>query len=303
MTFTTIIVIGFVIDIAFIITDYMKKYIPAVILKTLASLVFVYLGVRCGMTAGDCTYTRLIIAGLALGCAGDFFLNLRFISPKYDELCLKTGTAFFFAGHAVYIAATVTAGSSTYIAALPLSLVLCLTIISILLRKIEVKKELKLLGIIYFIIMISTFSFAAGLLIMTDDGELINKMTHPSVKIPKIYRVCVKGKIEQNDLIRWAKGIEIEKGKIAYAEAEVIDIEDGNTVLTVVLRQGMNRQIRKMADAIGHPVISLKRTHHGSIDLLGLQKGAFKYLKPSQVKELKNYIKKIEKEAQKRQSL
>ncbi len=144
---------------------------------------------------------------------------------------------------------------------------------------------------------------STGLLIMTDDGELINKMTHPSVKIPKIYRVCVKGKIEQNDLIRWAKGIEIEKGKIAYAEAEVIDIEDGNTVLTVVLRQGMNRQIRKMADAIGHPVISLKRTHHGSIDLLGLQKGAFKYLKPSQVKELKNYIKKIEKEAKKRQSL
>ena len=144
---------------------------------------------------------------------------------------------------------------------------------------------------------------STGLLIMTDDGELINKMTHPSVKIPKIYRVCVKGKIEQNDLIRWAKGIEIEKGKIAYAEAEVIDIEDGNTVLTVVLRQGMNRQIRKMADAIGHPVFSLKRTHHGSIDLLGLQKGAFKYLKPSQVKELKNYIKKIEKEAKKRQSL
>ena len=144
---------------------------------------------------------------------------------------------------------------------------------------------------------------STGLLIMTDDGELINKMTHPSVKIPKIYRVCVKGKIEQNDLIRWAKGIEIEKGKIAYAEAEVIDIEDGHTVLTVVLRQGMNRQIRKMADTIGHPVISLKRTHHGPIDLLGLQKGAFKYLKPSQVKELKNYIKKIEKEAKKRQSL
>ena len=65
---------------------------------------------------------------------------------------------------------------------------------------------------------------STGLLIMTDDGELINKMTHPSVKIPKIYRVCVKGKIEQNDLIRWAKGIEIEKGKIAYAEAEVIEI-------------------------------------------------------------------------------
>lgn len=143
---------------------------------------------------------------------------------------------------------------------------------------------------------------STGLIIMTDDGDLINKMTHPSVKIPKIYRVCVQGKIDQNDLIRWAKGIEIEKGKIAYAEAEVIEFDNGNTVLTVILRQGMNRQIRKMADAIGHPVISLKRTHHGSIDLLGLQKGAFKYLKPSQIKELKNYIKNIEKESRKHQS-
>lgn len=141
---------------------------------------------------------------------------------------------------------------------------------------------------------------STGLLIMTDDGDLINKMTHPSVKIPKVYRVCVEGKIEQNDLIRWAKGIEIEKGKIAYAEADVIDFENGNTVLTVVLRQGMNRQIRKMAEAISHPVISLKRTHHGSIDLLGLKKGAFKYLKPSQIKELQNYIKKIEKDSKKK---
>ena len=91
----------------------------------------------------------------------------------------------------------------------------------------------------------------------------------------------------------------IEKGKIAYAEAEVIDIENKNTVLTVILHQGLNRQIRKMADAIGHPVISLKRTHHGSIDLVGVKKGAFKYLKPSQIKELKNYIKKFEKASQK----
>lgn len=136
---------------------------------------------------------------------------------------------------------------------------------------------------------------STGLLIMTDDGDLINKMTHPSIKIPKVYRVCVEGIIEQNDLIKWAKGIEIEEGKIAYAQAEVIDIEGKNTILAVVLLQGMNRQIRKMADKIGHPVISLKRTHHGSIDLAGLKKGSFKYLRPSQIKELKNYISKIEK--------
>ena len=111
MTFTAIIAIGFVLDIVFIITDYMKKYIPAVILKTLASLVFVYLGIHCAQLTGGGTYARLIITGLALGCAGDFFLNLRFVSSKYDEICLKTGTAFFFAGHAIYIAAALISGS------------------------------------------------------------------------------------------------------------------------------------------------------------------------------------------------
>ena len=65
MTLTAIIVTGFAIDTAFIITDYMKKYIPAVILKTLASLVFVYLGIYCAQLAGGGTYAHLIIAGLA----------------------------------------------------------------------------------------------------------------------------------------------------------------------------------------------------------------------------------------------
>ena len=95
----------------------------------------------------------------------------RFVSAKYDEPCLKAGTAFFFAGHIMYIAATAVSCCSVYIAALPLSFVLCLAIITILLKKIEVKKELKMLGIIYFVVMISTFSFAAAVMIMTGVSE------------------------------------------------------------------------------------------------------------------------------------
>jgi len=136
---------------------------------------------------------------------------------------------------------------------------------------------------------------STGLLIMTDDGDLINKMTHPSVKIPKVYRVCVEGKVTNNNLLTLAKGIEIEKGKMAYADAQIIQFEDKNTVLNVVLYQGMNRQIRKMAEFIGHPVISLKRIQHGTIDLSGLKRGAFKYLKPNQIKDLKNYLKSLSK--------
>lgn len=137
---------------------------------------------------------------------------------------------------------------------------------------------------------------STGLLIMTDDGDLINKMTHPSVKIPKVYRVCVEGRVTKNNILTLADGIEIEKGKTAYADAEIIEFEDKNTVLNITLYQGMNRQIRKMADFIGHPVISLKRIQHGTIDLSGLKRGAFKYLKPNQIKDLKKYLKNFEKE-------
>lgn len=136
---------------------------------------------------------------------------------------------------------------------------------------------------------------STGLLIMTNDGDLINEMTHPSVKISKIYRVVVKGKIGLKQLQELADGIEIEKGKIAYADARIVEYEGQNTVLEVVLYQGLNRQIRKMADYIGYPVIYLKRVMHGPIDLSGLKKGQFKYLKPQQIKELKAYIKKIAK--------
>ena len=134
---------------------------------------------------------------------------------------------------------------------------------------------------------------STGLLIMTNDGDLINEMTHPSIKVSKIYRVVVKGKIGVKQLQQWADGIEIEKGKIAYADARIIEFEGQNTVLEVVLFQGLNRQIRKMAEFVGFPVISLKRVMHGPVDLSGLKKGQFKYLKPGQIKELKMYLKKV----------
>ena len=134
---------------------------------------------------------------------------------------------------------------------------------------------------------------STGLLIMTNDGELINQMTHPSIKVSKIYRVVVKGKIGIKQLQQWANGIEIEKNKIAYADARIVEFEGGNTVLEVILFQGLNRQIRKMADIVGFPVLHLKRVMHGPIDLSGLKKGQFKYLKPQQIKELKVYLRKL----------
>ena len=137
---------------------------------------------------------------------------------------------------------------------------------------------------------------STGLLIMTNDGDLINKLTHPSVKIPKIYRVVAEGKLNQQDLITLAKGVEIEKDKIAYADAMIVEFEGKNTVLQMTLYQGLNRQIRKMLDFIGHQVLSLKRVTHGTINLQGLKKGQFKYIKPKEIQDLLKHIAKAVKE-------
>lgn len=134
---------------------------------------------------------------------------------------------------------------------------------------------------------------STGLLILTNDGDFINELSHPSVKVPKVYRVTAQGKLNLNDLVVMEKGIEIEPKQIAYAYARIIEFEGKNTVLEMVLYQGLNRQIRKMLDFLGHPVISLKRTSMGPVDLQGLKKGQFKYLKPKQVQQIKNYLKKL----------
>ena len=116
---------------------------------------------------------------------------------------------------------------------------------------------------------------STGLIILTNDGDFINELAHPSIKVPKTYRVCAVGKLNINDLETMEKGIEIEPGQIAYAFARIIEFEGKNTILEIILYQGLNRQIRKMLDTIGHPVISLKRTNFGPIDLTGLKKGQF----------------------------
>jgi len=138
---------------------------------------------------------------------------------------------------------------------------------------------------------------STGLIIMTNDGDLINEMTHPSIKIPKIYVVTVNGKVTPADGEKMFNGIEIETDtgdkKIAYAELFPVEITNKQSVLKVTLYQGINRQIRKMFAALGYEVVSLKRVQHANITIEGLKKGQIKLMKPKQVKELKTFINKI----------
>ena len=138
---------------------------------------------------------------------------------------------------------------------------------------------------------------STGLLILTNDGDLINELTHPSVKIPKIYIVTVDSQMYRSEFEQMANGIEIEPGKIAYADVSVLESDNKHTMMRITLYQGMNRQIRKMLEFLGHEVKSLKRIQHATIQLEGLRRGEFKPIKPQQIKELRNFINRISKNA------
>lgn len=141
---------------------------------------------------------------------------------------------------------------------------------------------------------------STGLLIMTNDGELINAMTHPSLKVPKVYMVTIIGRFTEANGEEMLNGIEIvtdtgEK-KIAYAETLPIEVTNKSSIIQVVLYQGINRQIRKMFAKLGFEVTVLKRIQHAIITLDGLKKGQIKPMKPKQVKQLQGYLAKIKQE-------
>ena len=131
---------------------------------------------------------------------------------------------------------------------------------------------------------------STGLLILTNDGDLINELTHPSVKIPKIYHVTVDGFVTEANINKMAEGFEIEAGKMAYADVQILERTKKATSMEITLYQGLNRQIRKMFDFLGFQVVSLKRIQHATITLEGLKRGEFKPIKPKQIKELKIFL-------------
>ena len=128
---------------------------------------------------------------------------------------------------------------------------------------------------------------------MTNDGNLQYELTHPSIKVAKTYIVKVEGNLKDNELQKLTDGIEIEKDKIAYCDWAILEETKEDTLFEIILYQGLNRQIRKMFEFLGHNVINLKRIRHASIDLAGLKKGQIKPIKPRQIKELKQYLEKI----------
>lgn len=130
-----------------------------------------------------------------------------------------------------------------------------------------------------------------GLLLMTNDGELTYALTHPKHEIGKTYAVKVQGIPNDDQLAQLAKGIELEDGLTAPAEVAMLDVIDGNAILEMTIYEGRNRQIRRMCEKIGHPVLRLKRKKLAFLTLDKVQRGHFRHLMPREVNELKKLAK------------
>ncbi len=127
-----------------------------------------------------------------------------------------------------------------------------------------------------------------GLLLLTNDGQFANMLTHPKHHVPKTYLATVKGVPHGQELDKLAKGIQLEDGMTAPAEVEYQDVDPDNkfATITITIHEGRNRQVRRMFEAIGHPVIRLKRIRFGELGLHNLQRGKFRQLTPKEVKDL-----------------
>ena len=125
-----------------------------------------------------------------------------------------------------------------------------------------------------------------GMLLLTNDGEFANHIMHPKKHVNKVYRVTVRPNINDEQVNKLESGIVIDGRKTAPAQVRVVTREEGRAVLEVVIREGRNRQIRKMCDAVGLEVARLKRTAIGGVKLGGLRSGMYRDLTDIEVRKL-----------------
>ena len=128
----------------------------------------------------------------------------------------------------------------------------------------------------------------AGLLLMTNDGELTYRLTHPKHNINKTYIAAVDSAPTQAEIKRFESGIVIDGRKTARAKLGIIKTDGRYTYLKIIIHEGRNRQVRKMCEAIGHPVRRLRRAATGTLKLGSLKTGEYRHLTADEVKYLKS---------------
>lgn len=128
----------------------------------------------------------------------------------------------------------------------------------------------------------------SGLLLLTNDGDLANKLMHPKYHVDKTYIADIEGVINQNSLNKLESGVIIDNYKTAPAKAFLISNTKTSSKVKISIHEGKNRQVRKMFDSVGHTVLELKRISFGILKLDSLKPGQWTYLSSEEIKFLKN---------------
>ena len=130
-----------------------------------------------------------------------------------------------------------------------------------------------------------------GLLLLTNDGDLAARLTHPRHEVDRTYEARVAGMPDDEAIERLRRGIPLDGRRTRPADVTVINRgrRDDDGVLHVTIREGRNRQVRRMLEAVGHPVRSLRRTRFGPLTLRGLQPGTWRELTAPEVEKLKKW--------------
>ncbi len=125
-----------------------------------------------------------------------------------------------------------------------------------------------------------------GLLLLTNDGDLTERLLHPSKEVEKAYLARVWGTVTPEELSRLMKGVPVDGRITSRAKARVIRTEDGYTDMMITIHEGRNRQVRKMVEAVGHEVGMLRRVRFGPLSLGDLKRGQWRELTQEEVAQL-----------------
>ncbi|MDD3453381.1 MAG: pseudouridine synthase [Bacilli bacterium] len=127
-----------------------------------------------------------------------------------------------------------------------------------------------------------------GALLLTNDGELTNILTHPSNNVDKVYIAKIKGLIGKDQLKTLERGVLIDNVKTSRSKARIMkyDKKTDSSIVELIIHEGRNHQVKRMFEAIGYEVLKLKRERYAFLDLTGLKSGEYRKLNPKEVKKL-----------------
>ena len=129
-----------------------------------------------------------------------------------------------------------------------------------------------------------------GALLLTNDGDLAHALAHPRYEVDKVYEAEVDGAPPPDALRRLREGVELEDGRTAPAHARVLTRRRANTVLKLVIHEGRKHQVKRMCEAVGHPVRRLHRRAYAGLTLEGLAQGEWRELRPEEVAALRELV-------------